>query len=142
MIQWIALGVAVDANGKAREANRKLDKAAHKARSSSEMVIIRPVDLVAVPTGEPAWKLLGFIPIVPKKLVLPKKPWCTISINKVDIINIEEEKDDDGQKYCVLKISEYAKVTRPGLDEDEYVETELLVPGSIESVTGAIGGLR
>lgn len=137
MIQWIALAVAVDANDKAGQARNAADKARHDG-SGSELVIVRPVDLIDVPSGEPTWKLFGLFTMTPKKEVLDKEPWSTFSIKKNDILNIEEFVDDDNQKYCTLTISEYAKIRRSGI---EGVIIRIKIPGSIEEVAGAIGGL-
>jgi hypothetical protein len=142
MIQWIALAVAVDANSKAGQARSTANKARHED-SDSSMVIIRPVDLILVPTGEPKVPLLfGLISHTPQKKVLAKEPWATLSIKKRDIINIKEKLDEDGQKYCVLNISEYAEIFRRknNYDGPEMI-TSVNIIGSIEEVAGAIGGV-
>lgn len=141
MIQWIALAVAVDANGKASRAGEAADQARHDASAGSQLVIVRPVEMVEVPSGQPTWKLFGLFPIVPQKKVLSKTPWATLSIKKSDIINLQEYQDEDGTKYCRLEISEYAKVTKYVPGEGHRTQIGLYVPGSIEEVAGAIGGI-
>lgn len=136
MIQWIALALAVDAENKAGEAREKAEEANHNSRSSSVFVIVRPVNFIHVPTGEPKIKFLGIFPYTPTKKVLDKKPLGTFSIKRSDIENIEEGQDADGTKYCRLAISEYAKLE----DDEENTIIGLYVPGSIEEVTRILEG--
>lgn len=134
MIQWIALAVAVDANGKASDARNKADEANYKSGSGSPLVIVRPVDLESVPVREPNgfWDHL----LLPYKKVLAKAPWATLSIKKSDILNLREYTDADGAKYVLVRISKYAQVYR-----GEGHVAGFYVPGTIEQVAGAIGGI-
>ncbi len=139
MIQWIALAVAVDANDKAGQARATAEQAEHNSKSGSSLVIVRPVDLVTdesdlPPNGAGFFGRMVHI----RRKILDKEPWATLSIKKADIINLEEHKDGLDQPYVTLRVSEYAKISRPGWEN--YI-IKLRVPGTIEQVAGAIGGV-
>ena len=139
MIQWIALAVAVDANEKAKNAQGVAQEAEHNSKSGSALVIVRPVDLVKdendnPPAGTGFFGRLFYF----RREILDKEPWGVLSIKKSDILNMQEYKDGLGQPYVSLRVSEYAKIKRDGLDG--YI-IKLRVPGTIEQVAGAIGGM-
>lgn len=136
MIQWIALAVAVDANGKARSAQEQAEQAYNNV-SGSSLVIIRPVDIISDPNDKPKEGAGFFSRLLhlPRR-VLSTTPWATLSLKKGDLLNFREFEDDAGSKYVRIEISQYARVFR-----GELHMTALYVPGSIEEVTSAIGGI-
>lgn len=137
MIQWIALAVALDSNSKAGKAVDGAEEAKHNSKGNSPLVIIRPVMLVDEPTGE-TWKLFGIIIVRITRRVLADKPWGTFSIRKSDILNISESADQAGQRFCTLKISKYAGITKYIFGDGECVVEELFIPGTIEEVAAVI----
>jgi hypothetical protein len=139
MIQWIALAVAADANSKAGQARRAADEAnatSHQNQGfGSSLVILQPFDLVKKPVREATgfWDSL----FIPTKKVLSDEPMEKISIRKSDLLNFKEYKDDDGKPYVWIGISEYAKISHP----DGGLRIAARIPGTLEEVTAAIGGL-
>lgn len=136
MIQWIALAMAVDAEGKADGAKRAADEAndtAHKGLDS-RMVIISDFDFSDVPSRERSFfdKLLG----LGMKRVINENPTCKFAIKRSDILNLREKFDDNGTAFVYITISKYAKI--PGSEEGS-VRVGSTIPGTLEEVAKVLG---
>lgn len=138
MIQWIALALAADAESSAGIANEKANEALHSSNLDQTMIIVRPVDLIEVPIRKSKgfWDGLG----IPSKFILSKTQWVELSIRRGDVKSLIGRKDDDGNFYVKLGISKYASIYRKLQDGDIQLQTELIIPGTLENVTSILNG--
>jgi hypothetical protein len=140
MIQYIALGLALDAEGKSSAAVKKAREAKRSARQigMDPFVILRPVELETVwvssnpkVKGWRQWFTPGNY-----KSVLNKEPIATVSIRRSDILSIKEYSDGDDNPYVYLRISEDAKVM---IGDDLYIG--LKIPGSANKILKVLNGV-
>lgn len=137
MIQWIALAVAIDAEGKAANAQRTASEAAETAHNNgpAQMVILHDFgfDRVEIRPNRTFWdKFFG----TGLKNVIQKKPMKKFSVKRGDILNMEEFTDDDGTPYVKIKLSEYAKIK--GYSEDRIL-ISVDIPGTLEEAAAVLG---
>lgn len=136
MIQWIALAVALDADGKASSAQRAAKRANDYANlpGSSTMVILRDFELVDVPVRKSNGFWDGLF--VPTKQVLGDKPHMEYSVPFHYIQNLKQQEDDDGNKFVRVSISEYAGLKNNGGN----TIIGAYIPGTLEEVSAVLSG--
>lgn len=141
MIQWIALALAIDAEGKSAQANRRARSANRRSKRGANVgfVILRPADLQE--KFEPWDKTKGFwwnLSNNKKKYVLDDKPFATYAVHESDILSLKEKTDSNRTKYVEVSISTDAKLDAG--NGNYWIS--LNIPGSIETVAGVINSAR
>lgn len=134
IIPWIALAVAVDAEGKASSADRRSKRTKRQVGKKPGFVIVRPVHLVDIPLKKEESFLKRLLAGIPFKQVLEDKPWAEFSLRVSDIESMKQRRDDDGKPFVRLRISAEADIT----DEEGDTLIGIYIPGTLQEVTEVV----
>lgn len=131
VLPWIALAVAIDSNTKASEANKR-SKRTKRSNLKQGFFLVRPVHLEDVHVRETK----GFFDSLrtPTKRILAKKPWAELSLRVSDVENLKQLRDDDGNPFVLMRLSEDAVV----YDDEGDQYSGLYVPGTLSEVTNVL----